>query len=98
MGSRGLDAATVEGKAGRRARRRRRLSRWLIVLGLVVSTAAVLVVEARTSGLQARFFSSFDSGLSNEVEAGPSPAITFPEGGPYDSRLGYARLPVLVGR
>ena len=58
----------------------------------------MLVVEARTSGLQARFFSSVDTGLRVEMEPGPSGAMVYADTGPYDVRLGYARLPSFIGR
>jgi membrane peptidoglycan carboxypeptidase len=94
----GAAAATVAGKAAQRARRRRRVARWLIAAVVLLAVAAVLVVEARTSRLQARFFASFDTGIRIEVEPGPNPAMSFPDNGPYDTRLGYARLPVFLGR
>ena len=94
----GAAAAAVAGKAAQRARRRRRVARWLIAGVVLLAVTAVLIVEARTSRLQARLFASFDSGLRIEVEPGPSPAVSFPDNGPYDARLGYARLPVFLGR
>ena len=65
---------------------------------VLLALAAVLAVEARTSRLQARLFASFDTGIRIEVEPGPNPAMSFPDNGPYDARLGYARLPVFLGR
>ena len=91
-------AAAEEARAARRARRRRRFAAWLIAAAVLLSVAAVLVVEARTSRLQAKLFSSFDTGLRIDVEPGPNPAMLFPDAGPYDTRLGYARLPVFLGR
>ena len=94
----GTSAAAEEARAARRARRRRRFAAWLIAAAVLLSVAAVLVVEARTSRLQAKLFSSFDTGLRIDVEPGPNPAMLFPDAGPYDTRLGYARLPAFLGR
>ena len=85
-------------KAAQRARRRRRVARWLIAGVVLLAVTAVLVVEARTSRAQAKLFASFDNGIGIEVEPGPNPAMSFPDNGPYDARLGYARLPVFLGR
>ncbi len=49
--------------------------------------------EARTSNLQAREFARLAGDLSYWMEDGPSHHACFPEAGPYDLRLGYARLP-----
>src|SRR5271157_1096969 len=47
-------------------------------------------IEARTSYLQARFFTWFDSGIKYWVTPGASPSIRFPQSGPRNMRLGYA--------
>ena len=94
----GTEAPAAAGRATQRARRRRRVARWLIAAVVLLAVTAVLVVEARTSRLQARFFASFDTGIRIEVEPGPNPAMSFPDNSPYDTRLGYARLPVFLGR
>lgn len=67
----------------------------LIVLLLVLLSITLWwgMGEVRTSTLQAQFFSSLVSKLSYTIEPGPSPAIQFPQGSPYDERLGYANLP-----
>ena len=49
--------------------------------------------ELATSQLQARTFSRLAKEMRYWVEEGPSQAIRFPPPGPYDLRLGYARLP-----
>ena len=66
---------------------------WLVVLGLL---GWGIATEARTSYLQARFFTRFDRQIFYGLAAGPSPSIRFPGPGPYDVRLGYAELPVIV--
>ena len=68
--------------AVQRARRRRRVARWLIAGVVLLAVTAVLVVEARTSRLQAKLFASFDSGIRIEVGPGPNPAISFPDNRP----------------
>jgi membrane peptidoglycan carboxypeptidase len=96
----GLDGAPIAAAAGRRARtrRRRRRSRWIVAGALLFALALVAGLEARTSLLQARLFASLDGRLRVEVEPGASPAPYFPDGGPYDTRLGYARLGGFLGR
>ena len=59
--SAGAAAAAVAGRVAQRARRRRRVARWLIAGVVLLAVTAVLVVEARTSRLQAKLFASFDT-------------------------------------
>ena len=94
----GTGTSAAADRVAQRARRRRRVARWLIAAVVLLAVSAVLVVEARTSRLQAKLFASFDSGIRIEVEPGPNPAMSFPDHSPYDTRLGYARLPVFLGR
>ncbi len=76
--------------------RRRRYLLW--AFGVVVLVGgALLVLELRTSTLQARFLSSVGRRLQYEVADGPSPRIRFPSSGPYDQRLGYTAIPRLQG-
>ena len=69
---------------------------WLVrvaLLGLLMLLAAQLVAwELRTSTLQARYLAAFAKKLSFRVEPGASPAIHFPQAGPFDERLGYDRI------
>ena len=72
---------------------------------LTVAALALLVVvgllgaqELRTSGHQARFFADLARKASYSVDAGLSPSIRFPQRAPYDDRLGYSRLSVLLGQ
>jgi membrane peptidoglycan carboxypeptidase len=73
--------------------------KWL--LGLVAAAflgilAYLLSVEMQTSRLQARYLARLDRGVAFTMEPGPSDSIRFPRtssSGPYDIRLGYARLP-----
>jgi membrane peptidoglycan carboxypeptidase len=73
--------------------------KWL--LGLAVAAllgilAYFVSVEMQTSRQQARYLARLGSGISYSVGPGPSESIRFPSvsaNGPYDMRLGYARLP-----
>ncbi len=90
----GAEAVT----ARRRTRVRRRVRRWAVQAVVLLILVALGVFEARTSTLQARLFSAVDEGVRVEVKPGPSPSLSSPEAGPYDLRLGYARLPAFLGR
>ncbi|MGF6275713.1 membrane peptidoglycan carboxypeptidase [Massilia sp. UYP11] len=82
------------------APRKRRWKLWL-VLGLLALTAllaAWVVLETRTSRLQAKMFADMASELTFRMENGPSEAIRFPAASPYDTRLGYAGLPRYLER
>nr|WP_246533178.1 transglycosylase domain-containing protein [Pseudomonas lalucatii] len=75
-----------------------RLAGWAL-LGLLLLGAVLLArFELRTSYFQARYLSDYASRLSYSVEPGPSPAIRYPQDGPFDKRLGYAYLPLLLER
>jgi membrane peptidoglycan carboxypeptidase len=52
--------------------------------------------EARTSTLQARYFSKIAADVDVTVVEGPSARIRFPETGPMDERLGYTALPTVI--
>jgi membrane peptidoglycan carboxypeptidase len=67
----------------------------LLLFGLLVAGVAA---ELRTSAAQAWLFSRVAGEAFFEMAPGPSPAIRFPTGGPYDRRLGYARLPDFTAR
>ncbi|MGN6086940.1 transglycosylase domain-containing protein [Trinickia sp.] len=76
--------------------------KWLAFVGMaaLVGLAAYFVsLEMQTSRLQARYFASLGRQVSFSVQPGPSDEIRFPSpGGPYDWRLGYARLPDFEAR
>lgn len=69
----------------------------LIVLGILVLGYAAYS-EFQASRLQARYFSGVARDMKFAVEPGPSTSIRFPQSGPYDQRLGYSELPVLLKR
>lgn len=77
--------------------------RWKVLLGfpllaLLLGLALVVLHELRTAALQAREFSQYAARLSYTLQPGPSEAIRFPADGPFDKRLGYAHLPLLLER
>ena len=71
---------------------------WSLAIALLVGVGLFLAGEMKTSDLQARLFSAIDGRVSYRAEPGPSPAVHFPESGPYDQRLGYALLPDILKR
>jgi len=74
-------------------RLRWRLLLWLLLLAAVAALGLLLLSELRTSRLQARELSRYAATLTYALEPGPSPAIQYPQHGPYDRRLGYSALP-----
>lgn len=69
----------------------------LLLLGISVALAA-LGYELHTSRFQAKKISSYATTLTYKLDEGPSNKILFPESGPFDTRLGYAKLPQLLDR
>ncbi|MBI5446295.1 MAG: transglycosylase domain-containing protein [Deltaproteobacteria bacterium] len=72
---------------------RRRFPRWplwFLVPGIPV--AALLVAEIVASPFEARLFHRISRSFAFSVENGPCTAALPPPRGPYDQRLGYARL------
>jgi membrane peptidoglycan carboxypeptidase len=61
-----------------------------------VGALALLVHELRTSHLQARYFHSIAAEATFQLEEGEWPEARFPGQGPWDVRMGYARIPELV--
>lgn len=78
----------------------KRWRRWLrrAVIAVTMVCGALVAFEARTSWLQARLLSDLARELTYSLERGPSDAIRYPAGGPYDHRLGYARMGGLIAR
>ncbi|RKP52109.1 transglycosylase domain-containing protein [Trinickia fusca] len=76
--------------------------KWLLILavaGALGLLAYFLALEMQTSRLQARYLAGIGREVSFMVEPGASNSIRFPShGGPYDMRLGYARLPDIEQR
>ncbi|WP_296217888.1 transglycosylase domain-containing protein [Pseudomonas sp. UBA2684] len=65
---------------------------------LLVLGALLFAYELRTAHFQAQQLSRYASSLSYRVLPGPSPAIVYPQDGPFDKRLGYAYLPLMLER
>jgi membrane peptidoglycan carboxypeptidase len=74
----------------------KRRVRLAIFAVLCMAAGAFFRWEMRTSRLQAFVFSRVSRDIGFEIAPGPSPAIRFPGAGPYDVRLGYARLPEIL--
>jgi membrane peptidoglycan carboxypeptidase len=80
-------------------RAKRSKTRWaLIVLGLLLTSAAgtALVYEMRTSTLQSRYLSRIARRATFTVTDGPAAKTWYPEYGPFDQRLGYTRIPLII--
>jgi membrane peptidoglycan carboxypeptidase len=81
---------------------------WLTVkltLGqaLVVTLFFALIVslgiwETRTSGIEAALATRLGKALTYEVETGKSQQVSFPKDAPYDTTLGYSRIPYFTRR
>jgi len=71
---------------------------WLMVLVAIVILLIILLAlyEVRTSRMQAWYFSSVSKDLSFHTEAGPADTPLASPRGPYDLRLGYAKLPQFI--
>jgi len=71
---------------------------WLMLTLLIVAAALLLLFELRTAHFQAHYLSRYSNSLSYRVQPGPSPAIVYPQDGPFDKRLGYTYLPLMLER
>lgn len=70
-----------------------------LLLFMVISALGCLAggwYEMKSSTLQALFISRYSAQLDYRLVGGASDAIVFPQKGPYDVRLGYVQLPVLL--
>ena len=70
-----------------------RLGLSLALLGGLVAGGLWLREELNTSRLQSRWLADFARGISFRVQSGATVRPLAPDHGPYDVRLGYARLP-----
>src|SRR5882757_4653764 len=66
---------------------------WSLVFG-----CGLLVLLANQPFVESLFVWHAVADLTFKVEPGPSPAMWFPQSGPYDQRLGYVELPSLTRR
>ncbi|MCQ2992533.1 penicillin-binding protein [Pseudomonas syringae] len=65
---------------------------WVLLLLGIGALAVAMVIESRSSRLQALEFSRFAANLSYSMHAGPSDSMLYPGEGPFDKRLGYSSL------
>ena len=70
--------------------------RWAAALAACFLLGCGITTEVRTSYLQSRLLSRWAAGMKFTVQPGPSEDIRFPKSGPYDERLGYAKLPSFI--
>ena len=82
--------ATLPAAAERPTARKSARSWWKILLGL--SLVGLLVWEITTSFTQAHLFTTFARKAQYRVAAGPAAEAQPAPQGPYDQRLGYARM------
>jgi membrane peptidoglycan carboxypeptidase len=68
------------------------------LVGAAALAVQCALVEGETAFLEAHLLSALARSTTYRVEPGPSEAIAFPRAGPYDLRLGYARVPEFVER
>ena len=67
-----------------------------MLLIVLVCTALFLYREMITSTYQARYLAKLANNLNWELKSGPSNDLPFTQKGPYDIRLGYSQLPILL--
>jgi membrane peptidoglycan carboxypeptidase len=70
----------------------------LLSLAIAGAVATVIINEMETSRYQAKEISRFARTLTWELADGPSTQVYYPESGPFDLRLGYAGMPVMLER
>lgn len=70
---------------------------WILLL-VLLAAGGLVAYEMHTSRLQARYLSALGREMTYEPGPGVSPAIRFPQHGPFDERLGYVGLPALQRR
>lgn len=88
---------TTGSDSERRSAARTRRRRWPWILGgVVLGLALSVILELRTSALQAHLAAAWSETIGFAVEPGPAESPARPEDGPYDVRLGYASLPELL--
>jgi membrane peptidoglycan carboxypeptidase len=59
---------------------------------------AGLILDLKNSWFESLVFGALDRKITYHLDQGPSNAIAYPNAGPYDWTLGYARMPVLLER
>ncbi|HWY16573.1 MAG TPA: transglycosylase domain-containing protein [Rhizomicrobium sp.] len=74
------------------------LSGLLLLVAVFLMVASAALQEMRTSRLQSDIFTKQARELTYTIAPGASAWLRFPNGGPYDARLGYSRLPQFIAR
>jgi membrane peptidoglycan carboxypeptidase len=82
-------------RASRRAARRRSIVAVALITGAL---GGVAWWEMQTSTLQARSFAWLAQALRYDVQSGPGETLVLAQGGPFDHRMGYSRMPAFVER
>ena len=75
-----------------------RMFRWAVFLGALSAISAGVYYEVRESSLQATFFSTLAAKINWDVQPGANAELWLPQSGPYDRRLGYARMGDMLPR
>jgi len=65
----------------------------ILLLIALALTAFFIYRETETSAYQARHLAKLANDLRWEMKSGPNGGLHLPQAGPYDTRLGYSRLP-----
>lgn len=81
-----------------RSHRRISIAVGLAGLATLLAVTALILVEIDDFRLQAGLLSRAAERATFAQGPGPSDALRFPSGGPYDVRLGYARMPAILAR
>lgn len=83
-------------KAARKPRSKTRV--WVLFLMLLLSIAALVTLEIKTSFYQAKYINQYAKKLTYQLEDGPTQSIIYPSYGPFDERHGYSKLPSYIDR
>ncbi|TWB35862.1 transglycosylase domain-containing protein [Nitrospirillum pindoramense] len=84
--------------------RRRGTPLWVRILGWTTSLAIMggiggaAWLETQTSGFESALLARVGRDLRFSVYPGPTTAVRYPTGGPYDERLGYTQMPSFLER
>lgn len=68
----------------------------LLLCPFIVAALVALLYELRSSCWQSLLLAKIASQATYSIGSGASPQISFPQFGPYDERLGYARIPRII--
>ena len=76
---------------------RRSLVPWLLVL-LLICAAVLVAFEMHTASYSAKRISDYANTLTYQLQNKPAQHVVYPQGGPFDERHGYSKLPELLPR